>query len=232
MLAILEYLFGNPGGLIAWQLLAATRFTIYLSIIAFLGGGLLAGVICFLRMYPFELAKRITIFYIWLFQSTPLLMLLFLIGLGVPRLIGIEINPWLAATIALCLFTSAYLAEVWRGAIGSVPVGQWEAARSLGLSFRQIFFKIIIPQAFRLALGPTIGFLVQIVKGTSLAYIIGFSDLMLLGKRWANSPVPDSEPFIIFPAMALIYFGLCYPLSRLGLRLEKRHNESAMSKGK
>ena len=81
---------------------------------------------------------------------------------------------------------------------------------------------MILPQAVRVSLAPTVGFLVQIIKGTSLAYIIGFSDLMSIGKRWANAPVEGTEPFIIYPLMALIYFGLCFPLSRLALALEKR----------
>ena len=136
-------------------------------------------------------------------------MLLFLIGLGVPKLLGIDVDPWMAATISLLLFTSAYLAEVWRSAFAAVDRGQWEAGYALGLRFAQIFTQIIFPQAYKIALGPTVGFLVQIIKGTSLAYIIGFHDLMLLGKRWANAPVEGSEPFIIFPMMALIYFCLC-----------------------
>ena len=73
-----------------------------------------------------------------------------------------------------------------------------------------------------MALAPTVGFTVQIIKGTSLAYIIGFHDLMAIGKRWANAPVTGTEPFIIFPLMALIYFCLCFPLSRLAGRLERK----------
>jgi len=220
---IFLYFFGKPEGIIIWQLFAATRFTVYLSLIAFLGGGAVAGIICFARISPLRSANRVAAVYIWLFQSIPLLMVLFLSGLGVPRLLGVDVDPWLAATASLILFTSAYLAEVWRGAFHAVPVGQWEGGYSLGLNFTKIFFKVICPQAYRLALGPTVGFLVQIIKGTSLAYIIGFQDLMLLGKRWANAPVPGSEPYIIFPLMALIYFGLCYPLSRLAIHLEQEH---------
>jgi len=81
---------------------------------------------------------------------------------------------------------------------------------------------IVLPQALRIAVGPTVGFLVQIIKGTSLAYIIGFQDVMSMGKRWANAPVDGTEPFIIFPLMALIYFSLCYPLSLWSSWWEKR----------
>ncbi len=215
---------GKPEGVIFWQLLWATQFTIYLSLIAFSGGGFLAAFICFARVSPANTAQYLATAYIWLFQSVPLLMLLFLTGLGVPKLIGIDVDPWLAATVSLVLFTSAYLAEVWRSAFTAVGAGQWEAGYALGLNFSQVFIKIITPQAYKIALGPTVGFLVQIIKGTSLAYIIGFHDLMLLGKRWANAPVPGSEPFLIFPLMAVIYFCLCYPLTRLSMSLENRNN--------
>jgi len=215
---------GKPEGIIIWQLIAATRFTIYLSLIAFFGGGIVATIVCFVRISPSTMGNRIAAGYIWTFQSIPLLMVLFLVGLGVPRLLGIDIDPWTAATVSLIIFTSAYLAEVWRGSFQAVPLGQWEGGYALGLNFIKIFFIIILPQAYRFALGPTVGFLVQIIKGTSLAYIIGFQDLMLLGKRWANAPVPGSEPYIIFPLMALIYFGLCFPLSKIAIYLEKKHS--------
>ena len=151
-------------------------------------------------------------------------MLLFLSGLGIPRLFSIDINPWSAATISLVIFTSAYLADVWRGAIQNIAKGQWEAASALQLNFFMTFRLVVFPQALRFAVAPTISFLVQIIKGTSLAYIIGFQDLMLLGKRWANAPVVGSEPFIVFPLMAIMYFCLCYPLALYARRLEKNLN--------
>ncbi|MEM6622326.1 MAG: amino acid ABC transporter permease [Pseudomonadota bacterium] len=219
--ALIELL-GKPEGIVLYQLLDATQFTIYLSLIAFGGGGLVGALIAFLRLLPNRWAGAGALSWIWFFQSTPLLMLLFLSGLGVPRLFGVDVNPWTAAVISLTIYASAYLADVWRGAVESIPAGQWEGARAVGLSFGQTLRLVIVPQAGRVALAPTVGFLVQIIKGTSLAYIIGFSDLMAIGKRWANAPVEGTEPFIIFPLMALIYFCLCFPLSLLARRLERR----------
>lgn len=213
---------GKPFGVVIYQLLAATQYTIYLSLIALIGGGLIALVITIVRTSPYKNAKRVAAGYIWLFQSVPLLMLLFLIGLGIPRILGVNVNPWLAASIALVVYASAYLADVWRGAVESIPVGQWEGARALGLSFLKIVRLVILPQAVRISLAPTVGFTVQIIKGTSLAYIIGFYDLMSIGKRWANAPVSGTEPYVIFPLMALIYFCLCFPLSVWARRLESR----------
>ena len=94
---------GKPDGIIIWQLLAATRFTIYLSLIAFFGGGIVATIVCFARISPSIFANRIAAGYIWTFQSIPLLMVLFLAGLGVPRLLGIDIDPWTAATVSLII---------------------------------------------------------------------------------------------------------------------------------
>jgi polar amino acid transport system permease protein len=215
-------LFGKPEGIVLFQLLEATQFTIYLSLIAFMGGGILALVLAFMATVHNRFSNITSKTYIWFFQSTPLLMLLFLFGLGIPRLLGVNVNIWLAASVALVLYSSAYIGEVWRGSIESIPKSQWEAGEALGLSFFPIFFLIILPQAIRIAIAPTVGFMVQIVKGTSLAYIIGFHDLMSIGKRWANAPVTGTEPYVIFPLMALIYFSLCFPLSQLSQWLERK----------
>ena len=215
-------LFGKPEGIVLFQLLEATQFTIYLSLIAFIGGGLIALILAFMATIKNPISNLVSTGYIWLFQSTPLLMLLFLFGLAIPRLFGVDINVWLAASIALVFYASAYIGEVWRGAIDSIPRSQWEAGDALGLRFFPIIFLIIVPQAIRISIAPTVGFMVQIIKVTSLAYIIGFHDLMAIGKRWANAPVNGTEPFIIFPLMALIYFSLCFPLSQISQWLERR----------
>ena len=213
-------LFGNPTGTIIFQILDASQLTLYLSLIAFIGGGSLALVLTIMRVAPMRWMRSVSKAYVWWFQSVPLLMLLFLCGLGVPHLFDIQVSPWAAASVALILFTSAYMSEVWRGAVESVGQGQWEAGYALNLSFLETLRKIIFPQAVKYGLAPTVGFMVQIIKGTSLAYIIGFQDLMLIGKRWANAPVPGSEPFIIFPLMAVMYFSICYPLALYARHLE------------
>lgn len=214
--------FGAPEGVVIFQLLHATQFTIYLSLIAFFAGGAIGAVIALGRILKNKAMNWGAIAYIWLFQSTPLLMLLFILGLGVPQLLQIDVNPWTAAILALTIYASAYFADVWRGALESVAIGQWEGGEALGLGFWVVLRKIILPQAIRVAIAPTIGLMVQIIKGTSLAYIIGFSDLMTIGKRWANAPVAGTEPYIVFPLMALIYFALCYPLSLWSRRLENK----------
>lgn len=221
---------GKPFGIVVFQLLDATQFTIYLSLVAFVGGGLIGLSVTAARVSPIGILDKTFTAYTWLFQSVPLLMLLFLLGLGVPHLFEIQVDPWYAAGFALTLYTSAYLSEVWRGAITAIPIGQHEGGKALGLTFTQIMILLILPQAIRLAIAPTVGFMVQIIKGTSLAYIIGFHDLMTVGRRWANAPVPGTQPFLIYPLMAMIYFSLCFPLSVWSRRLEKRLG-STSSKG-
>ncbi len=225
MTDILKMIFGDFYGQMVGILLSATRYTIYLSLVAFIGGGLIGLLMTILKIAPSRFLRGFATGYIWLFQSIPLLMLLFLIGLGVPSFFQIDVTPWTAAGISLTLFTSAYMSEVWRGALESVPTGQWEAGRALGMSFGQILTSIIAPQALRIAIPPTVGFMVQVIKGTSMAYIIDFTDLMRWGKKIANSQVPGAEPFIVYPMVALIYFALCFPLSQWSKVMERKQAE-------
>lgn len=202
-------------------LISATQWTIYLSLTAFFGGGLIGLVFTVLKIAPVKWLQKVATAYIWLFQAIPLLMLLFLIGLGVPAFFKVDVPPWVAATVSLTLFTSAYMSEVWRGALESVPNGQWEGGQALGLKFTEILLFIISPQALRIATPPTVGFMVQVIKGTSMAYIIDYNDLMRWGKKIANSQLDGAEPYIVYPIVALIYFCLCYPLSEWSKSLEK-----------
>ncbi len=222
MTEVLNAIFGEFYGRMLFILLDATQFTIYLSLVAFFGGGLIGLVMTVLKITPNRAVRIFATSYIWLFQSIPLLMLLFLIGLGVPSFFQISVSPWLAAGIALTLFTSAYMSEVWRGALESVPNGQWEGGKALGMTFRQTLVDVVAPQALTVALPPTVGFMVQVIKGTSMAYIIDFSDLMRIGKQIANSQVPGAEPFIVFPIIAFIYFVLCFPLSQWSKSMERK----------
>lgn len=221
MTEILQMLFGEFHGKVISTLINATQYTIYLSLAAFIGGGVIGVLLTICRISEVVSLRKFATAYVWLFQSIPLLMLLFILGLGVPVFFEVDVPAWVAAGLALTLFTSAYLAEVWRGALDAVTVGQWEGGESLGLSFWLTLRHVIAPQALRIATPPTVGFLVQIIKGTSLAYIIDYNDVMRWGKKIANSQLDGAEPFVIFPLVALIYFCLCFPLSMLSRRLEK-----------
>lgn len=215
-------MFGEFYGNMLGLLLSATQWTIYLSLAAFIGGGLIGLIMTVMKVAPFKPFRWFATAYIWLFQSIPLLMLLFLLGLGVPVFFQVDIPAWLAAGTALTLFTSAYMSDVWRGALESIPKGQWEGGKAVGLTFTQNLIWIIAPQALRIATPSTVGFMIQVIKGTSMAYIIDYNDLMRWGKKIANSQLDGAEPFIVFPIVACIYFCLCFPLSMLAKHLERK----------
>ena len=146
-----------------------------------------------MRISKSRFARTLARGYIELFQGTPLLMQLFLIFFGI-ALLGIDISPWMAAALALTLFTSAYLAEIWRGSVESIANGQWEASASLALSPLEQLRYVILPQALRVAIAPTVGFSVQVIKGTAVTSIIGFTELTKTGSMLANATF---EPFMV-----------------------------------
>ena len=202
------------------NLLLATRWTIALSLVAFVCGGLVGLALLFLRVSKRPWLERITRWYIEFFQGTPLLMQMFLFFFGI-ALLGVEVSPWVAASLALTLWTSAFLTEIWRGCVEALPKGQWEAGETLALSYTQQMRYVILPQAMRIAIAPTVGFSVQVVKGTALASIIGFVDLTKAGTMLNNATF---RPFLVYSLVALIYFALCFPLSWTAKKLERRFN--------
>ncbi|MGE0153059.1 MAG: amino acid ABC transporter permease [Reyranellaceae bacterium] len=202
------------------NLLIATQWTIVLSLVSFVGGGLVGMLVLFMRIGGRRLARLAAKAHVELFQGTPLLMQLFLafFGLG---LFGIDVPAWLAAGIALILWTAAFLAEIWRGCVEAIARGQWEASASLGMGYVQQMRHVILPQALRIAVPPTVGFSVQVVKGTALTSIIGFVELSKAGSAVTNATF---QPFTVYGLVALIYFALCWPLSQASRVLERKLN--------
>jgi len=205
-----------------WQilgnLLLAARWTVALSLIAFAGGGTVGLALLVARLRGGPGVGTAVSAYVQVFQGTPLLIQLFLayFGLG---LFGINVSPWIAAGGALTLYASAYLAEIWRGCVDAIPRGQWEAADSLALSFGEKLRHVVAPQALRIAVAPTVGFLVQVIKGTALASIIGFVELTKTGTMITNATF---RPFAVYACVALMYFALCWPVSAFSKRLERK----------
>ncbi|CAH2603535.1 Amino acid ABC transporter permease [Rhodovastum atsumiense] len=194
-------------------------WTIGLSLIAVVGGSIGGAVVALGRISPSVAVRLPAALFVQLVQGTPLLVIMFLTYFGLAA-IGLDISPLLAAGASLTIYTSAYLGEIWRGCIESVPRPQWEAAEGLALSRTQRMVKVILPQAVRIATPPSVGFLVQIIKNTSLASVVGFVELMRSGQIINNSLF---EPFLIYAIIAVVYFALCYPLSLLSRRLESRN---------
>lgn len=200
------------------NLLLATRWTIALSLVAFLGGGLVGLLLLFARVSAWPGAKRAVSLYVELFQGTPLLIQLFLAYFGL-ALMGLEVSAWTAACLALTLYSSAFLAEIWRGCVDAIPRGQWDASASLALSLPQQLRYVVGPQAARIAIAPTVGFLVQVIKGTALASVIGFIELTKAASMITNATF---RPFTVYAFVALLYFCLCAPISAWSRRLERK----------
>jgi polar amino acid transport system permease protein len=199
-------------------ILLAARWTLLLSLVAFAGGTLGGILIALMRTSHIKALRYTAIGYIKLFQGTPLLMQLFL-AFFVPGLFGLDVSPWGAAALGLSLHASAFLGEIWRGCIEVVPKGQWEASFALGLRYWNQMRLIVLPQAIRIAIPPTVGFLVQLIKATSLASIIGFVELTRAAQVINNATF---HPFTIFGLVALAYFIICWPLSAYGRRMEQK----------
>jgi polar amino acid transport system permease protein len=205
------------------NLLLAARWTVLLSLASFVSGSLAGLIILQARIAKSAWFNRPAAIYIAVFQGTPLLMQLFLVFFGLP-LLGFRVEAWTAAMIGLTLCASAFLAEIWRSGVEAVPKGQWEGGASLGLRYVPLMRSVILPQAFRIAQAPTVGFLVQLVKSTALTSIIGFDELLRASNAINNATF---EPFKVYGIGALIYFALCFPLTRYAKALEDRRAYSA-----
>ncbi len=202
------------------NLLLAARWTVVLSLIAFVGGGVVGMALLVMRIAKWRGAERGVSLYVQLFQGTPLLMQLFLTYFGL-ALFGINVSAWVAASLALTLYSSAYLTEIWRGCVNAIPRGQWEASSSLALSLSEQLRHVIGPQALKIAIPPTVGFSVQVIKGTALASVIGFIELTKAGTMITNATF---RPFTVYACVALMYFALCFPISAWSRTLERKLN--------
>jgi polar amino acid transport system permease protein len=201
-----------------FYLVAAMRWTLALTAMAFIGGGLVGLSVALLRVASFAPLRWLGTVYVHAVQGTPLLAWLFVFFFGL-SIVGVEVSPWIAAAASYSIYAGAFLGEIWRGALQAIPRTQWEAGASLGLSFPSQLRYIIVPQAIRLAIPPTVGFLVQLIKNTSLAAVIGFVELTREGQL---TTAVTFRPFAVYLTVAALYFLLCFPLAQWSRRLERR----------
>lgn len=204
-------------------LLIGLKWTVVLSGVGFVCGGIAGLGVALARASGIPLLERVTAGYIAVFQGTPLLMQLFVVYYGL-ALVGLMLDSWVAVAIGLTLHASAYLGEIWRGSIEAVPRGQTEAAKALSLRYVSRMRDVILPQALRISLPATVGFLVQLIKGTSLASIVGFTELTRAGNIISNQIF---QPLTVFGIVGALYFLMCCPLTILGARLERKFAASA-----
>jgi polar amino acid transport system permease protein len=201
-----------------WVIASGLWATLLLSAMAFIGGGLGGLGVALARTAPVKALRGMASAFIDFFQGTPMLLQLFLVFYGLPVL-GWKVNVWVAAAIGLTLHAAAFLGEIWRGGIQAVARGQTEAAHALGLRYWARMRYVILPQALRMSFAPTVGFLVQLIKGTSLAAIIGFVELSRSGQLVSSITY---KPLLAFGLAAACYFAICFPLSRYSASLERR----------
>lgn len=199
-------------------ILTGAGWTLVLSVLGFVGGTVVGLPVAIARASHNRCFKMLTAGYVKLIQGIPLPVIMFICYFGI-SIAGYDLPALVAAGIAMTLYSSAFLGEIWRGCIEAIPRTQWEASESLALKKSQVLAHVILPQALRIAIPPTVGFLVQIVKNTSYAVVIGFFDLTYSSRVINNSTF---KPFVVFTAAALIYFAMCYPLSILSYRLERK----------
>ncbi|WP_108260454.1 amino acid ABC transporter permease [Mangrovicoccus ximenensis] len=200
-------------------LLLATRYTLVLFFVGAIGGGVLALLLLVMGLSKSRLLQRLLGAYVAFFQGTPLLMQLYLLFFGIAYL-GVRLPTWAAAAIALIAWSAAFLSEIWRGCVAAVPRGQWEASSSLAMGYLEQMRYVILPQALTLAVGPTVGFLVDIMKATAVTAIIGYVELFQAGNAIANTTF---QPFKVYGMVAVIYFLLCWPVSLAARRIEARY---------
>lgn len=199
-------------------LLRSLGWTLLLTLTSLLLGGAIGMVFAIARVSRNDLVRNAAVLYIQLLQGLPVLLVLFLSYFGLAYL-GFDPPALVIATLALGSYAGAYLADIWRGAIESVPHPQWEASSSLCMTRGQQLRHVILPQSVRIALPPTVGFLVQLVKNTSIVSVVGYIDLMRAGE---HIEVSLHSPFKIYGVVALMYFALCFPLSHFSKSLERK----------
>lgn len=201
-------------------LLAAIKVSIPLAVISFIFGVGIAVITALARLSNNAILRFIFGFYVWIFRGTPLLVQLFIVFYGLPS-VGVTLDVWACATIAFSLNVGAYASESVRAAILAVPKGQVEAAASLNMSSAQIFFHIVAPQAFRIAIPPLSNSFIALVKDTSLAASITMVDMFMVAQRIAARTY---EPLLLYVEVALIYLVICTVSSGIQVILERKAN--------
>jgi len=204
-------------------LVYAMRWTLALTATAFIGGAVIGILVAVLRVSRIWPLRAMAVVYTQAIQGTPLLVLLFLFFFGL-SIVGLPVLPWVAAALSFSIYAGAFLGEIWRGALQSIPKTQWEAGSALGLGFMEQLRYVIVPQAVRIAIPPTVGFLVQLIKNTSLAATIGFVELTHEGQLTTASTF---QPFAVYLTVAFLYFLICFPLTQLSRHLERRTHGTA-----
>ncbi|BBP77401.1 amino acid ABC transporter permease [Pseudomonas gingeri NCPPB 3146 = LMG 5327] len=216
--------------LLRWSPALAVGFgqNILISLLAIAIGSLLGLLIGALGLSPLRLLRLPARLWVQVFRNAPWLVLIYFTTYVFPFEIHVGSHylpfpDWLKVTIGLALPASANVAEIFRGAIGSIPATQWEAARSLAFSRGQLFRSIILPQCFKRMLPPWMNLYAVITMGTALASLVGVHDLIDTAQIASNTVNRTGFTVLIYFSVLALFFAYCYPISRLTQRLERRY---------
>ena len=202
-------------------LLKAAGTTLWLSWLAMLVGALGGTALALLRLSRFAPLRWAAILYMEFFRSIPILIVMFFAYYGVPMVLGFDLSPFVAATLALALHASATMSEVVAAGIASVGRGQWEASQASGLTWAQTMRHVIGPQAIRVVLPPSVGVFITTLKESSLASIIGYIELTRTGLLVREATGGGFMPLL---ALGVLYFVINYAISQGGAALERRYH--------
>jgi amine acid ABC transporter, permease protein, 3-TM region, His/Glu/Gln/Arg/opine family len=201
-------------------LLKGAVWTIVLCVTSGIIGSIAGMILGLARTSPSRIARWISAIYINLIRGIPILVIIFFMFFGLPLLFpDLDLSKFASAVIALSVFAAAYVAEIVRGSIEAIPKGQSEAAEALGLGYYAKFRYVIIPQAMKIVVPPGIGFLIGLVKDSSLVTVIGFIELTRAGNIVSNL---TGDPITTFLVVGAMYFVICYGISLLGRWYENR----------
>ncbi|MGV0815168.1 amino acid ABC transporter permease [Mycolicibacterium boenickei] len=200
-----------------WQ---GALVTVQICLLSVLFGGALGIAIGLMSTAPVRALRWIATLYVAIIRGIPVLLIIFFVYFGIPLLApGSSLSEYWAAVIALSVFASAYIGELVRGSIQAVPRGQFEAAEALGMSYAQRMRWVILPQGARIIVPPGVGFLVVLIKDSSLVAVIGLIDMTRAGNVVSSL---TADPITTYLIVGAGYFVICYALSALGRRYERR----------
>ncbi|WP_315078246.1 amino acid ABC transporter permease [uncultured Clostridium sp.] len=199
--------------------LSGAEITIVLAFFAVLFGTIMGLGLTFLRRSKFKILRIIGTAYVEFVRGTPLLVQIYIIYIGLPKLIGIDLSDITTGAIALALNSSAYVSEIIRAGIEAVDKGQMEAARSLGMNQKTAMFNIIIPQAFKNILPALGNEFISVIKESSMVSVIGVAELMYNANTVKGNTALGLEPVIV---AAIVYFIITFTLTRALGYVERR----------
>ncbi len=207
------------------KLFEGAKLTIGIAILAILAGLIIGFISCLMGLSKNRILKGISAVYVWIIRGTPMIVQAFFVFFAVPQLLNmipgarVTLTPFFAGFITLSLNAGAYLSEVFRGGIQAVPVGQTEAARSLGLSSFKTMMKVVLPQAFKISLPSMVNQFIITVKDTSILSVIGLAEIVNHAKQFVGSTWRFFETYIL---VAVFYLVIVSALMVLSNYIEKR----------